>query len=519
MKTTPITTITSIGLLAIMTSCDATSGIDSSASATASATASTPEPSTNAIPGGVTPEASEYEVSARGSMSELAVEITNRRYQSDCFWGGPKGLKYGLLVGALPIQQPGLYPDQGSNYFVGQFKMPAGSSLTITGQYPHLRYFSFTVAHQVGNGQLAGGDFLIDEQITADPESSNPFVVGANRDVTPRNYTLYVVQGDKPGTRAPNTIYTASNSPDAPIHLAMRNYIPDVGYDGTGNAELQQGDVYGLPTVTLNLADGTQQTGQQMCDTLQTTKAAEARAFDPQEWAQLVANSWDPVSAPAEREPMFQRFWNTDYSVEGQFIRNWEERVKQHPATSEGGLANNPDTIYMIGTFSLSFGSVYVIRGKMPTHPNTRHREQTWPSESQVRYWSACTGGSGASGAGWDCAFDEEVPVDENGMYTLVVSWPEDRPKNAIEACGVKWLDFGSGEGRYVGARNWVNTVYMRYMNPDPKWAESPVNIPTPTPAQPLPQDAEVMRDYYPRAKYTSKADFEANHACPKLAD
>jgi len=446
--------------------------------------------------------------------SKPMVEITNKKYNHDCFWGGPKGLDYGLLPNAQTIQKPVLYPDQGSTYFVAQLTLPPGASLTIHGDYPHERYFSFTVATQLGNGTLGNGDYLRDEEIHPDPGSVNPFVQTNSRDATPRRYKLHVAQGMLPAQRPRNTIYTMSNDPDAPIHLAMRNYIADVGYDGTGNAELQQVKRYGLPQVTLNLPDGTHLTGDEMCNAVSASKEGEAKGYSEKQWNQLVASSGDPVNAPAQPTPVWQLFWNVDYSVTGLFDPDPVSRESEHPANDDGGFANNPDTKFLMASFSLKYGPVYVIQGKMPTHQRTRHREKTWTPDTQVRYWSACTGAAPPSGAGWDCVFDEEVPVDENGWYTLVVSRPEDRPSNAKEECGVKWIDFGKGEGEYPGARPWVNVVYMRFMNPDPDWPQSPLNIPLPSTTNPYPQDAYTMKEYFPASHYETKAQYES-HGCP----
>ncbi|MCA9574352.1 MAG: hypothetical protein KC668_02920, partial [Myxococcales bacterium] len=120
-------------------------------------------------------EALTMDGTVRWPLSPATIHITNRRYQPDPFWGGPKGIEYGLLVGALPIQQPVLYPDGGSSYFVAQFQLPVGASLTIRGEYGHVRYFSFTVAGATSEGGLGNGDNLRDVDIDPDPGSYNPF--------------------------------------------------------------------------------------------------------------------------------------------------------------------------------------------------------------------------------------------------------------------------------------------------------------------------------------------------------
>ena len=99
-------------------------------------------------------------------------------------------------------------------------------------------------------------------------------------------------------------------------------------------------------------------------------------------------------------------------------------------------------------------------------------------------------------------------------MYTLVISRPEDRPDNARAACGVRWLDFGQGEGDYRGARPWVNMAYMRFMDPSRDWLHSPKKIPLPTSENPYPQDSTIMKEYFPSSHYETRAEYES-HGCP----
>jgi len=150
-----------------------------------------------------------------------------------------------------------------------------------------------------------------------------------------------------------------------------------------------------------------------------------------------------------------------------------------------------------------------VIRGKMPTHPVTREGGAFLSEEvPQVQYFSVSTAAAPPSGQGWDTVYDEQIPLDEDGYYTIVVSTPWNRPSNRTQ--GVVWLDPGVGEGYYIGARSWVGLLYFRFQNPNPNWKNSPANIPMPTPKNPIPQDKIVMGPYYPMARYMSKAEFEA---------
>jgi hypothetical protein len=57
---------------------------------------------------------------------------------------------------------------------------------------------------------------------------------------------------------------------------------------------------------------------------------------------------------------------------------------------------------------------------------------------NQLRFWSLCNNQGLTSGATTGpCLFDEEVPIDAKRNYTIVLSLPQDRPKNATDACGV----------------------------------------------------------------------------------
>ena len=108
----------------------------------------------------------------------LAVE-TNQRYGHDCFWAPPKGMDYANLPNAEPIQKPNLYPDVGSTYFVAQYILPEGASLTFHGEFGHQRYMSWTMFGRPGDlGQIVSADHLRDFRIKPDRGSINPFLPG-----------------------------------------------------------------------------------------------------------------------------------------------------------------------------------------------------------------------------------------------------------------------------------------------------------------------------------------------------
>ncbi len=427
---------------------------------------------------------------------KLAV-LTNQRYNHDCFWGGPKGMDYANLPGAQPIQKPNLYPDVGSTYFVGQYILPAGASLTFHGKFPHERYFSWTMFKSVGSGQIGPGDHLRDVQIAADRGSVNPFLPRNRRDARRRAYTMHIVAGPIAHVRARNTIYTGSTDPTARVGMSVRNYLADRGMDGTGGV--------GLPTLTLNLAGGTKLQGAAACRVLQPSKAKSTSTFPAATWKQLVASSSDPVNAPALNPARWERFWNAQYSVAGVFISDPVKRTEMYPPTDDGGFQSNPDTRYLTTAVSLKYGPVITVTGKLPTFPETLPSSIGWrPYPYQLGYWSLCTGSSPVSGLGYDCVFDQQVPLRRDRRYTLVISRPADRPRNATPACGYRWLTFGKGENYPdPAARSYVDYLYMRFMAPNPSWAAAPQKVKTPG------TEAKVMGPYFPRSRYTTTAAFE----------
>lgn len=124
----------------------------------------------------------------------------------------PKGILYGYFPGALIAQQGRAFPDGGSTYFVSKIKLQDGWKLTLKGKYPHARYFSFTVADTLPDGTYGNGQFLNGEAIEPDPGSFNPFRKGVNRNIGCRDYTIHIIQMNKPDVPQPNTIYVGDDS-------------------------------------------------------------------------------------------------------------------------------------------------------------------------------------------------------------------------------------------------------------------------------------------------------------------
>ena len=59
----------------------------------------------------------------------------------------------------------------------------------------------------------------------------------------------------------------------------------------------------------------------------------------------------------------------------------------------------------------------------MPTFPHTRKGETSWPDKKpDLRYWSLSVGGTAPSGLGWDTIYDEQIPLNDDREYVIVMS-------------------------------------------------------------------------------------------------
>jgi hypothetical protein len=453
------------------------------------------------------------QVDRYGDVPLGAIVRTDERYNRGLF-NGPRGWAYwNLLEDPKPYQDPNLWPDKRPTYFFGQLVMPAASSLTIRGRYPYARYFKFNLYKferstfvAIPGASLAGYD------IEPDPGSGNPFTVGGDRQVKNRHFTLRVLAEDPPGNRADwpkNTLYVGRDEKE--VMAGFRIYVSDRGYDGAGWGP-GDGPSFEGPGITYEgaLADGTKLTAADVEKRFSRPMGPAPPPLTVDQWYKLVDNKGNnpcmtPTTAPACPNSRFELFWGMRYTVLGAFMRP-AERAKIPVATEmEGG--GDPTTEYMVNYISRQYGPLYVFRAKMPTFPRTYDGVRTMP-EGQVTYWSVVTVASAPSGELWDGVFDEQVALNKDGYYTIVVSRPEDRPRNATREHGVTWIDWGPGEGLNDprNRKDW-GMLLMRFMVPQKEWAGSPAKVTKPG------LEAQVMGPYYPRGYYTTKAKFEAEGA------
>ena len=393
-----------------------------------------------------------------GDKSIETIVRTDTRYGHDGLFQGPRGWGYwNYLEYPRPVQNPNLWPDMQSTYFIGRLAMPAGAALTLHYSFPHARYFQFALYKEAQGTFVSIGEDLSGPHIEPDPGSTNPFRVGVDRLAEKRDFTLRILAAEAPADaseRGANSLYVGREGGE--LMFVNRTYLSDQGSDGAGWGPAASPDPgAGLPTYEGTLADGTRLSAEEVVEQFGRSMPAPKPPVTAEQWEVLVRAkdndpALDPATAPAREEPEWEKYWNIKYSILGSF-KTPEERVKiPYAGAIDGG--GDPETEYMLVQLSRKFGPVYVMRGKMPTFPNTYAGAggkglDVMPA-AQTQYWSIVSCEAMPSGQIVDALTDMQVPLDEDGNYTIVYSRKEDRPANATAENGVAWIEWSPrGEG------------------------------------------------------------------------
>jgi hypothetical protein len=412
-----------------------------------------------------------------------------------CFWTDVAGRQ----------QRNILLPDASARYWYSRFILPPGGRVVLRGDYPHARSFFLWNYHFV-----TPYDGFNDRKIAADAGSSNPFAAGADRTVGHRSYTLTVIGQPPPAAgrpRAANTIYAGTPGlawlPQE-LQLLYRVYVPDDGRRPTGDA--------GLPDAQYVSPLGLRFSGEAACSLLQNRGATlpNLPPLATPAYLALLATSREPTH-PAVTPIRWYAIFN-DARLAQPFYEGTplQGLIGALPATKTGpAVAPDADSAIAYTYVDRSLGpdphghNVLVLRGRLPTTPRTLHGEAQMASGTQMRYWSLCQNDSFVIGRVGDCLFDEQVPIDGDRRYTIVVSLPTDRPANATPACGVAWLDYGTLGDGVVKPR--AGLLLLRNQLADPSFAPGIANVTVPG------TEARVVGDYLPSGEYESRAQFEAS--------
>jgi hypothetical protein len=365
-----------------------------------------------------------------------------------------------------------LFPDSSAQYWSASYSAVPGTHIRIDGVYPYARYTSWNVYDPI----LRPFAHKADLDIAPDAGSQNPFLPGANRGtpVAQRHYTLFVTfdQDFRPG---PNTIYVDPAKNPSGV-LTLRVYVPDRGRDVTGGV--------GLPQVTW------QPNSQGASGAASPCSGAEKPSVST--ITDTYAKQDGPGNGPpypGRNPPQWHKFVNLCQSGDDLLFDNeYGDKLPdsgQSPCSNfgSGGFLSNMDNAYVSTAINRGYGKLVVLHGRAPTFARTYPHARTMPSGQQLRYWSFCQNDP------FDqryigCLRDDQVRLDKDGFFTIVISRPADRP-----SCAKNWIPWGpQPEG----------VLIYRHMLPDPAFSAA---------IQKASYGAEqaTMGDYYPTPRYLTE--------------
>jgi hypothetical protein len=417
-------------------------------------------------------------------------------HSSACFWGTSYTQETRNII----------WPESHTDYPTSNDAIPAGGKIVLHGQFPHSRFFSFTVTTPL----LQIRYYLYDVNIKPDPGSTNPFLPGSDRNAKHRSYTVTIVDQPDPGAghEQPNTLYAGvAGQTSARFGVTERVYLPDRGRDFTGGV--------GNPTASYVASGGTTATGQAACNAL-TTKAGAFNVlnvnpllFPESKIQQLLAKSSSPEH-PATNPVVWYKYFGPSWLLAPYYAGTSDQSMISSLPLTATGLGANPANGYVFSWLDRTFGpnhsghNIAVLHGKLPTTPATYAGDARAQGGTQLRYWSLCNSEGLTSGkTTGPCLADQETPINAGREYTIVVSLPQDRPANAIDQCGVAWMNWGTTGDGYTRPRSTLLIMRNLATIAHPAFASAVQNIADPTKIK---QD---MGAYLPTVSYTTAAKFQ----------
>lgn len=410
-----------------------------------------------------------------------------------CFWlrGPVSGDPYVNLA----------YPDSHTFYWSATFTIPAGAKLSVEGDFPHSRYMSF-ISYDAGGRPI---EALADYLIAPKSGSTNPFLPGANRRAAKREYAIDVIDAanseyQAEGVQVPGAqrqVLSAPKYGPGQQTVLYRIYAPDLNRPVTGGV--------GLPTPVLTTAEGKVLRGAEACAALDTAQQPQlnvaALGLPVAQYRQLTSQPGKPDTWPAQPDPR----WYIQLD-RASLIGIYTGQINTAARRSEGGFYPNPDNNYIRTIVNLRFGPVAMLRAKAPTTPPTNKGEAVM-GRGQLRYWSVCSNQSFANTRVNDCVYDEQIPLDKDGYYTIVISKAKDRPRNARPECGMQWLPVAEdGDGFFDKD---VAVLQIRHLLASPDFPQAIQHIPSDD------RIAEHMGDYAPKMRYVTPNVIESLYPCP----
>lgn len=401
----------------------------------------------------------------------------------------PLGLGCGWIAASDPDKANIAFPDSEAKYWVAAAPVSPQTRLRIDGRYPDARYFSYNAYDAALRPTDAVADFELTP--TENGREGNPF---ARKGAQPGGaYTAYLEYGPSPVQnpdvqRKPNTFYTGEiglgplNIPNALAVFIYRVYVSNTG-------EFFDGGV-GLPTLTLETADGSRELGTlPNCAEPLLPNAGGALPTLGLNELLLSLDYPNQLALPfptATNPPNTLKFFSlgdTAFRIMGNVTGQDTSMLGGRVDSGSGGFLSNVHNAYTSTGFARRYGSIAMVRAKAPTY---RGQPGVEFGQEQLRYWSLC-GNEFATQRFTDCAADFQVPLDEQGFFTVVISDPADRPANATAENGFLWLPWGPYPDQLL---------LYRHMLHNPEFGEAIQNVDKGVAL------AEVMKDFAPVGIY-----------------
>jgi hypothetical protein len=265
------------------------------------------------------------------------------------------------------------FPDEGAEYWLTRFVAVPGMRMTIYGQFPTARYFSFNLY-----------------------EGSSPVDAVADYELTNNDgmYVLHVEFGPPPETRAPDTLYAPGMNGEPILigNIIYRVYLPEG--DNRGGVP--------LPQVVFE-SEGP--------DAIVTDPLPSCEQYRPSESAPL-NDTVKQLSLPVD-----------GLGVAAQPPQWVVSRSRPQPT------AVGPATIYTGNAFFANMHNEYLRLATTRAAGDVVAFRAKAPTRSELRYWSICTNDLPTTRF-VACLADEQAHPDADGYMTVVISDAAHKPSN-----------------------------------------------------------------------------------------
>ena len=409
----------------------------------------------------------------------------------DCFWSrGPHSADPYINLA---------YPDANVFYWAATFTMPEDVELYLDGDFPLARYMSIISYDGRGRPLESLADYLIEPE----KDSINPFINSNSRIDKNRAYKIQVLNNSPVTDRETGKISKISsyNTLNAPSYgpnqqlIIYRVYLPDNKTGPLGGVNLPQLKV---------IKDGKTYAGNDACKILNASQnlaiTIDAAGIPPMMYRELASQTDKPETWPAKNPPEWYIQMDRQ-SLIGIYTGEFNNKAPR----STGGFFPNLDNHYLRTIINRKYGKVVLLKAKAPLTPKTYNSNPTY-KENELRYWSVCSNQSFGNTRVNDCLFDEEIPLDKNGYFTIFVSRLKDRPRNANKECGYAWLPMADdGDGVFDVD---VSIIQFRHMLARDDFSNSIQSVENQSDTK------EVMGEYFPKSRYFMKNQVESFFPC-----